>query len=82
MVSLLAPLIMIGALLFVPFTPSGPMDRFTALPIQIFNWTSRPQDAFRENAAAGIIVLLAVLLSMNAFAIVLRNRFQARSRGY
>ncbi len=77
-----APLIMIGALLFVPFTPSGPMDRFTALPIQIFNWTSRPQEAFRENAAAGIIVLLAVLLSMNAFAIVLRNRFQARSRGY
>jgi phosphate transport system permease protein len=77
-----APLIMIGALLFVPFTPSGPMDRFTALPIQIFNWTSRPQAAFRENAAAGIIVLLAVLLSMNALAIILRNRFQARSRGY
>jgi phosphate transport system permease protein len=77
-----APLIMIGALLFVPFTPSGPMDRFTALPIQIYNWTSRPQEAFREDAAAGIIVLLAVLLSMNALAIILRNRFQARSRGY
>ena len=76
-----APLIMIGALLFVPFTPSGPTDRFTVLPIQIFNWASRPQPGFRENAAAGIIVLLAVLLTMNAVAIVLRNRFQARSRG-
>ncbi|MGQ9572773.1 MAG: phosphate ABC transporter permease PstA [Dehalococcoidia bacterium] len=75
-----APLIMIGALLFVPFTPSGPLDRFTVLPIQIFNWTSRPQAAFRENAAAGIIVLLAVLLSMNAVAIILRNRFQAGAR--
>jgi phosphate transport system permease protein len=76
-----APLIMIGALLFVPFTPSGPLDRFTALPIQIYNWTSRPQEAFQENAAAGIIVLLVVLLSMNSAAIILRNRFQARSRG-
>jgi phosphate transport system permease protein len=75
-----APLIMIGALLFVPFTPSGPLDRFTVLPMQIFNWTSRPQPEFRENAAAGIIILLAVLLSMNAVAIVLRNRFQARAR--
>jgi len=75
-----APLIMIGALLFVPFTPSGPLDRFTVLPMQIFNWTSRPQPEFRENAAAGIIVLLVVLLSMNAAAIILRNRFQARAR--
>jgi phosphate transport system permease protein len=76
-----APLIMIGALLFVPFTPSGPMDRFTVLPIQIFNWASRPQKEFQENAAAGIIVLLAVLLTMNAVAIVLRNRFQSAHRG-
>ena len=76
-----APLIMIGALLFVPFTPAGPLDRFTALPIQIFNWAARPQAEFQENAAAGILVLLAVLLSMNAFAILLRNHFQARSRG-
>jgi phosphate transport system permease protein len=75
-----APLIMIGALLFVPFTPSGPLDRFTVLPMQIFNWTSRPQPEFRENAAAGIIVLLAVLLTMNAVAIILRNRLQARAR--
>lgn len=72
-----APLIMIGALLFVPFTPSGPLDRFTVLPIQIFNWSSRPQPEFQENAAAGIIVLMVVLLSMNAVAIFLRNRFQA-----
>lgn len=76
-----APLIMIGALLFVPFTPSGPMDRFTVLPIQIFNWASRPQEEFQENAAAAIIVLLAVLLTMNALAIILRNRFQSRARG-
>ena len=76
-----APLIMIGALLFVPFTPSDPLDRFTALPIQIFNWASRPQKEFQENAAAGIIVLLAVLLTMNAVAIVLRNRFQSAHRG-
>ena len=76
-----APLIMIGALLFVPFTPAGPLDRFTVLPIQIFNWASRPQKEFQENAAAGIIVLLAVLLTMNAVAIVLRNRFQSGHRG-
>ncbi len=71
-----APLIMIGALLFVPFTPNSPLDRFTVLPIQIFNWASRPQEKFQENAAAGIIVLLIVLLTMNSIAIILRNRFQ------
>jgi phosphate transport system permease protein len=71
-----APLIMIGALTTVLFTPVGPLDRFTALPIQIFNWVSRPQAGFHEAAAAGIIVLLVVLLSMNAVAIVLRNRFE------
>ena len=76
-----APLIMIGALLFVPFTPSGPLDRFTVLPIQIFNWSSRPQDAFQQNAAAAIIVLLIVLLTMNSIAIVIRNRFQSIDRG-
>jgi phosphate transport system permease protein len=76
-----APLIMIGALAFVAFTPSGPLDSFTALPIQIFNWASRPQAGFREDAAAAIIVLLVVLLSMNALAVILRNRFQSRTRG-
>jgi phosphate transport system permease protein len=69
-----APLIMIGALSFVAFVPKGPMDGFTALPIQIFNWSSRPQQEFHGLAAAGIIVLLAVLLLMNATAIAIRHR--------
>ena len=76
-----APLIVMGALTFVPFTPDGPMSRFTVLPIQIFNWVSRPQEGFHEAAAAGIIVLLVVLLSMNALAVLLRNRFQRRLEG-
>jgi phosphate transport system permease protein len=67
-----APLIMIGALTFVAFLPASPMDGFTVLPIQIFNWTSRPQQEFHALAASGIIVLLAVLLAMNAIAIFLR----------
>ncbi|MCA9771968.1 MAG: phosphate ABC transporter permease PstA [Myxococcales bacterium] len=71
-----APLIMIGALTFVAFTPEGPMDEFTTLPIQIFNWASRPQHDFHSLAAAGILVLLAVLLTMNATAVLLRHRFQ------
>lgn len=71
-----APLIMIGALTFIAFTPSSPMDPFTVLPIQIFNWVSRPQEEFRFLAAAGIIVLLAMLLTMNAAAILLRNKYQ------
>ncbi len=71
-----APLIAMGALTFVPFTPDSPLSRFTVLPIQIFNWTSRPQEGFRETAAAGIIVLLVILLVMNAGAVILRNRFQ------
>jgi phosphate transport system permease protein len=73
-----APLIMLGALLFIPFTPSGPLDRFTALPIQIFNWVSRPQPEFQTNAAAGILVLLIVLLVMNGAAIILRNWFERK----
>ena len=67
---------MIGALTFIAFTPEGPRDAFTVLPIQIFNWASRPQDDFRHLAAAAIIVLLVLLLSMNALAIWLRNRYQ------
>jgi phosphate transport system permease protein len=69
-----APLIMIGALTFVAFLPESPMDEFTALPIQIFNWTARPQETFHELAAGGIIVLLAVLLLMNAVAVYIRYR--------
>ncbi|OFV98335.1 MAG: phosphate ABC transporter, permease protein PstA [Acidobacteria bacterium RIFCSPLOWO2_12_FULL_54_10] len=75
-----APLIMIGALTYVAFLPKSPMDGFTALPIQIFNWSSRPQQEFYNLAAAGIIVLLVVLLSMNAVAIVLRHRSQKNLR--
>ena len=73
-----APLITIGALTLVLFTPNGPLDTFTVLPIQIFNWVSRPQAEFHQIAAAGIMVLLAVLLTMNSLAIVLRQRLQRR----
>jgi phosphate transport system permease protein len=73
-----APLITIGAVTFVTFAPDSIWSTFTVLPIQIFNWISRPQVDFQENAAAGIIVLLALLLTMNATAIWLRNRFQQR----
>ena len=73
-----APLIMIGALTFVAFLPEGPMDSFTALPIQIYNWVSRPQEEFHQLAAAGIIILLAVLLIMNATAILIRNKTERR----
>ena len=69
-----APLIMIGALTYVAFVPEGIMDPFTTLPIQIYNWTSRPQIAFHDIASAGIVVLLIVLLSMNALAIYIRNK--------
>lgn len=73
-----APLILIGALTFIAFVPEHPMDSFTALPIQIFNWASRPQPEFHELAAAGIIVLLGVLLSVNALAILVRNHYQRK----
>ncbi len=73
-----APLVMIGALTFVAFLPEGPMDQFTALPIQIYNWVSRPQQEFHALAAAGIIILLAVLLLINATAIIIRNKTERR----
>jgi phosphate transport system permease protein len=75
-----APLITIGALTYVPFVPDSLFSPFTVLPIQIFNWVSRPQAAFAENAAAGILVLLVLLLAMNGVAVVLRDRFQQRAR--
>jgi phosphate transport system permease protein len=71
-----APLITIGALTYVAFVPDGLFSPFTALPIQLFNWVSRPQAGFHINAAAGIVVLLAVTLLLNALAIFLRNRYQ------
>ncbi|MGQ0561563.1 MAG: phosphate ABC transporter permease PstA [Gemmatimonadota bacterium] len=73
-----APMIMIGALAFVPFVPSDPLDQFTVIPIQIFNWVSKPQAGFHEAAAAASIVLLIVLLTMNAIAILLRNRYMRK----
>ena len=74
-----APVIAISALVYLTFVPNSPLDRFTVLPIQIFNWMSRPQDEFRGLAAAGIVVLLLVLLTMNTVAIYIRNRYQVRS---
>jgi len=73
-----APLITIGALTYVPFAPDGLMSPFTVLPIQVFNWVSRPQPEFRANAAAAILVLLALLLTMNGIAVWLRDRYQKR----
>ena len=70
-----APLIMVGALSFIAFTPRGVMDPFTVLPVQIYGWISRPGEDFHAIAAAAIIVLLLLLLAMNALAIILRNRF-------
>ena len=74
-----APMVAITALVYITFIPVTPMDRFTVMPIQIFNWVSRPQDDFRGLAAGGIIILLILLLSMNSIAVILRNKFQKRS---
>ena len=74
-----APLITMGALTFVTFVPHRLFDRFTALPIQIFNWTSRPQQDFQFTAAAGIVVLLVGLLVLNGVAVWIRNRSQRDS---
>lgn len=73
-----APLLIIGALSFVNYLPKGIMDTFTVLPIQIYNWTTRPQEAFQEIAASGIIVLLVILLIMNSIAVLIRNKFNKR----
>ncbi|NJD11002.1 MAG: phosphate ABC transporter permease PstA [Gemmatimonadetes bacterium] len=73
-----APLLLIGALAFIDFVPGSLTDQFTAIPIQIYNWVSRPQQPFQELAAAAGIVLLILLLGMNAIAIVLRNRYSRK----
>ncbi len=73
-----APLIMVGAAGYIAFLPKTPMDAFTVLPIQIFNWTSRPQADFQHIAGAGILVLMALLLTANGIAIFLRNKYQNR----
>lgn len=71
-----AVLIMIGAFSFIAFDNTSPFDDFTTVPIQIYNWTTRPQEAFRENAAAGIIVLMIAVMTFNLSAAVLRERFR------
>lgn len=73
-----APLVVIGASTFITADPQSPFSKFTTLPIQIYQWTSRPQAEFRNIAGAAIIVLLALLLSLNATAVILRNRFSRK----
>jgi len=73
-----APLIVIGALAYVPYVAKNPLDEFTVLPMQIFNWVSRPQHEFIVNAAAGIIILLLLTFIMNGLAVYLRNRWQKK----
>lgn len=70
-----APLVVVGASAFITFDPQNPFSKFTTLPIQIYQWTSRPQAEFRNIAAAAILVLLILLLTLNASAILLRNRY-------
>jgi phosphate transport system permease protein len=74
-----APLVLVGAVTMMTFAPDGFDSKFTALPIQIYDWTSRPQKAFLVNAAAGIVVLMICLLLLNSVAIWLRNRYQKRA---
>jgi phosphate transport system permease protein len=69
-----APLILVGAVTYIAFVPEGPMDSFTVIPLQIYNWTSRPQESFQSIAASGIIVLMALILVSNALAVFIRYR--------
>ena len=73
-----APLLVVGAAAYVSFSPSGLTSRYTVLPVQIYEWARRPQQDFQDLAAAAIIVLLALLLVLNATAIILRQRFSKR----
>jgi phosphate transport system permease protein len=73
-----APLIVVGIPMFIAFLPKTVFDTFTVLPMQIYNWTSRPQEEFQHVAAAGILVLLIVLICMNLIAALIRNKFQKR----
>lgn len=73
-----APLIVVGAATYITFVPEGPQSDYSALPIQIYNWVSQPQEGFQTAAAAGIVVLMLVLLLTNSVAIALRNRYQRR----
>ncbi len=73
-----APVILVGALGFVGFVPVSPLDQYTVLPFQIFNWVSRPQTAFHEVAAAASLVLMALLLGMSGIAVWVRNKYSRR----
>jgi phosphate transport system permease protein len=71
-----AALIMIGAFAFIAFDNKSVNDDFTTVPIQIYNWTTRPQEAFRQNAAAGIMVLMGIVIALNIIAVIIRERFR------
>lgn len=73
-----APLVVVGASTYITFNPESIFSKFTTIPIQIYQWTSRPQDAYKNIAAAAIVVLLILLLTLNATAIILRNRLSRR----
>ena len=73
-----APLVVVGASTFIPVDPSGPFSKFTTLPIQIYQWTSRPQESFRFIAGAAIVVLMGLLLMLNTTAIILRNKYSRK----
>jgi len=73
-----APLVVLGIPTFIAYLPSGVFDTFTVMPLQIYNWTGRPQEEFQHVAAAGIIVLLVFLILMNSVAVLIRNKFQKR----
>lgn len=75
-----APLVVVGASTFIAMDPEGPFSKFTTLPIQIYQWTSRPQDQFRNLAAAAILVLLVLLLTLNLSAVLLRNRYSSQQK--
>ncbi len=74
-----APILVVSSLVFITYVPTSPTDRFTVLPLQIVTWVSQPQDDFRHIAAAAIVILLVMLLSMNAAAIYIRAKFQRRA---
>lgn len=75
-----APLILVGAVTYIAFVPTSPMDSFTVLPLQIYNWSSRPQEAFQVVAAAGIIVLMAIILLSNALAVFIRHQGEKKQK--
>jgi phosphate transport system permease protein len=74
-----APILVVGVSLYQTYATTGPFDGYMALPTQIYDWISRPQQIFQDSAAAGIVVIMAVLLLANSVAIVLRNRFEKRA---